>query len=226
MSVSELGERVLPVIFSAMPLSGCCFYQVDDGNLALNHRLAGLSQRWLSRYYQHFWRFDPLHPAKLGDSHVRIRTLSPGSVRSDSVDNVYLREFLLPQRTPHQAEVYFRHGEAVVAGASLLRSEDHGPFSEQNLVFLESLIDLVEPTFGKRREVRDPALESLTAREKQVYRLMSAGLCNKDIARRLAIEVTTVKTHVTRVLQKTSVSNRTELIVKVREGGHYPDLPS
>lgn len=56
----------------------------------------------------------------------------------------------------------------------------------------------------------DPSLESLTAREREVFALLAAGASNNAIAKALVISEATVKSHVRGVLQKLSVTNRTE----------------
>jgi two-component system nitrate/nitrite response regulator NarL len=48
----------------------------------------------------------------------------------------------------------------------------------------------------------------LTAREREILQLIEQGLSNKDIARRLFIEVRTVKNHVHNILEKLQVSGR------------------
>jgi two-component system, NarL family, nitrate/nitrite response regulator NarL len=57
----------------------------------------------------------------------------------------------------------------------------------------------------------DAALCTLTPREREVVELVAQGLSNKEIASRLAIEVTTVKTHVHHLLEKLQVRRRAEL---------------
>lgn len=56
----------------------------------------------------------------------------------------------------------------------------------------------------------DPPGHDLTDRECEVLGLMAAGLSNPEIARRLTIEISTVKTHVSNILFKLQVSNRME----------------
>ena len=53
----------------------------------------------------------------------------------------------------------------------------------------------------------------LTPRQREILRLIAAGLENKQIARRLGIGVHTVKTHVSRMLTKLNLRDRTQLAV-------------
>ena len=55
-----------------------------------------------------------------------------------------------------------------------------------------------------------PSADALTARERDVLKLMADGLTNADIAERLVIGVATVKTHVSSIISKLGVSTRTE----------------
>lgn len=64
------------------------------------------------------------------------------------------------------------------------------------------------------RRASDPTgVEPLTAREREVLRLVVEGFANKQIARRLLITEKTVKTHVSNVLQKLGVEDRTQAAV-------------
>jgi DNA-binding NarL/FixJ family response regulator len=58
-----------------------------------------------------------------------------------------------------------------------------------------------------------PALPDLTAREHQVLTLVASGLSNGEIAERLHLGVTTVKTHVASLMTKTNATNRVRLAV-------------
>jgi RNA polymerase sigma factor (sigma-70 family) len=69
------------------------------------------------------------------------------------------------------------------------------------------------------RPGRVPALEELTPRETQVLQLVAEGLSNPEIASRLVITEETVKTHVSRILNKLRLRDRTQAVVAAYESG-------
>lgn len=60
-------------------------------------------------------------------------------------------------------------------------------------------------------EIHDDELDRLSAREQEVMRLIARGYTYKEVAAELFISVKTVETHVSAVLRKLQLSNRTEL---------------
>jgi len=69
------------------------------------------------------------------------------------------------------------------------------------------------------RRVAEPAPEHLTPREREVLRLVVEGYANKQIASRLRITEKTVKTHVSSILQKLGVPDRTAAaVLAIRQG--------
>ncbi len=79
-------------------------------------------------------------------------------------------------------------------------------------VFSPRLAGFVLDAFsGETNPPGDPELDQLTAREREVLRLIARGYAYKQVARRLSISVKTVETHVSAVLRKLQLSSRYEL---------------
>jgi DNA-binding NarL/FixJ family response regulator len=64
-----------------------------------------------------------------------------------------------------------------------------------------------------------PRLRALTGREREVMALVAAGLSNDEIAARLVLSPATAKTHVSRIMTKTQVRDRAQLVILAYECG-------
>jgi two-component system, NarL family, nitrate/nitrite response regulator NarL len=69
-----------------------------------------------------------------------------------------------------------------------------------------------------RSNGRRPLPGELTRRESEIVELIDCGLSNREIARRLYIEPSTVKNHVHNILEKLQVSGRADAVARVRAG--------
>lgn len=95
---------------------------------------------------------------------------------------------------------------AVAAGESILSTQVTG-----------AVLDRVRATGGHARA--DLSAYALTARETDVLALVGAGLNNAEIAERLHLTMSTVKTHVSNVLAKTGSRDRVQAaILAIRAG--------
>jgi DNA-binding NarL/FixJ family response regulator len=119
--------------------------------------------------------------------------------------------------------------EALRAGASGFVLKDDPP--EQLLAAIRTVAAgdaLLSPSVTRRvikqftkLPPRTPptGFDELTSREHEVLQLLAQGLSNAEIGTQLYIGETTVKTHVTRVLQKLDVRDRAQAIVVVYRTG-------
>jgi DNA-binding NarL/FixJ family response regulator len=121
--------------------------------------------------------------------------------------------------------------EALRAGASGFVLKDDPP--EQLLAAIRIVAGgdaLLSPSITKRvikqfTRVPTPAppkeLDELTERELDVFRLIARGLSNAEIGEELYISETTVKTHITHILQKLNLRDRVQAVVLAYEAGLF-----
>jgi len=80
--------------------------------------------------------------------------------------------------------------------------------------------DILKKMFAGQEETRSAKPEDdLTDREMDVLSCVSHGLSNKQIAAKLSVSTTTVRSHVSNILRKLDLENRTQLAIYAREKG-------
>jgi DNA-binding NarL/FixJ family response regulator len=121
--------------------------------------------------------------------------------------------------------------EALRAGASGFVLKDDPPEQLLDAIRVVAGGDaLLSPAVTKRvikqfTRIRHPpppgGLADLTERELDVFRLIARGLSNAEIGRELYISDTTVKTHITHILQKLDLRDRVQAVVLAYETGIF-----
>jgi DNA-binding NarL/FixJ family response regulator len=121
--------------------------------------------------------------------------------------------------------------EALCAGASGFVLKDDPP--EQLISAVRTVAAgnaLLSPAITKRvirqftrmpRPAPPKELSELTERELEILRLITTGLSNAEIGRTLFIGETTVKTHVTHILQKLGLRDRVQAVVLAYQAGLF-----
>jgi DNA-binding NarL/FixJ family response regulator len=121
--------------------------------------------------------------------------------------------------------------EALRAGASGFVLKDDPP--EQLITAIRTVAAgeaLLSPAVTKRvirqftrtsRAEQPPGIDELTARELEILQLVANGLSNAEIGQQLFIGETTVKTHVTHILQKLNLRDRVQAVVLAYQSGIF-----
>ena len=121
--------------------------------------------------------------------------------------------------------------EALRAGASGFVLKDDPP--EQLIAAIRTVASgdaLLSPAITKRvirefarmpRPSPPEELDDLSAREREVFRLIVRGLSNAQIGQELYISETTVKTHVTHILAKLGLHDRVQAVVLAYQTGIF-----
>ncbi len=74
----------------------------------------------------------------------------------------------------------------------------------------------------QEKEREADALQALTPREREVFRLVAQGCTNAEIAERLVLSEKTVKTHVRNISNKLNLSGKSEMRVLAAQLGLVP----
>jgi len=137
------------------------------------------------------------------DPHIAVLVLT----MFDDDDSVFAamragaRGYLL--KGTNQADIV-RAVHAVAAGGAMF-----GPAVAQRML-----------EFFAHAQTRPAAVfPQLTERERDVLDLVAQGLTNGQIARRLSISEKTVRNHVSNIFTKLAVADRTQAVIRAREGG-------
>jgi DNA-binding NarL/FixJ family response regulator len=122
--------------------------------------------------------------------------------------------------------------EALRAGASAFLLKDVRPAQLVEAVRVVAAGDaLLAPSVTRRLLDRfagslpagddkpPPALESLTGRELEILTLLASGLSNAELAERLVLSETTIKSHVSSILRKLQVRDRVQAVVLAYRAG-------
>jgi DNA-binding NarL/FixJ family response regulator len=158
-------------------------------------------------------------------------------VQMPNMDGVELTRRLLALAAPPRVVVLTTFDrneyvyEAMRAGASgfLLKDVRRGQLTDAIRAVMRDDA-LLAPSITRRlieqfcrtpssRGTDQPELANLTSREKEVLVLVGRGLSNNDIAAKLFVAETTVKTHVARILIKLGLRDRAQAVVIAYETG-------
>ena len=141
-----------------------------------------------------------------GDEHPRVLMLTTFDLDEYVYDALAAGAsgFLLKDVT---AEQLFEAVRVVAAGEALL-----APAVTRRLIAEFA-------RFRPQLPTRPERLRDLTTRETEVLRLVAEGLSNAEIAERLVVTKETVKTHVSRILAKLELRDRSQAVVIAYESG-------
>ncbi|SNY50303.1 response regulator [Paractinoplanes atraurantiacus] len=185
---------------------------------------------------------DVVGEASTGDEAVRTaRSLKPDvilmDIRMPGLDGIAATKAVLAENPDTKVIILttFETDEyvfaALAAGASGFLTKEIAPDGLRQAVRVVAAGDaLLSPSVTRRvvgqfthRPVaaakNENRLAVLTDREREVVRMVAAGLSNEEIARELVISPLTAKTHITRAIAKLGVRDRVQLVIIAFEDG-------
>jgi len=189
-----------------------------DAGVHLNMDAANLLQ--YERYYQYH---DPI-TLKL-QQHRRAVRVTDVLAQERLTRTEFFNDFLARDGLHWGVNLYAWSGDRNIGDMRIWRDRRRANFDDNDL----AVLDLVRPAFVAalrrsrcepvRQGAPDPAGASaaslLSGRENEVAGLAACGLHDKEIARRLGISITTVRTHLDHAFRKLGVNNRVLLVQRL-----------
>lgn len=75
---------------------------------------------------------------------------------------------------------------------------------------------VIRPNWTQVEDINQHLIEPLTLREMELLELICQGVANRELATQLSLSINTIKTHLRNLYGKLGVSNRAEVILKVK----------
>lgn len=217
----EVGLRLLELLRADFFGS----YAWDDTKKKFVNRVAiNISDTNLSDYEQYYQYRDTVTPRlQRCRRAVRVSDVIP---QSELERTELFNDFLRRDGLHWGLNVYAWSGESNIGDLRVWRSKRRDDFSDHELALVELIrqafttalararadAGMVKPAEPLAQTLADDVLRHLTAREREVVGLVGEGLLDKEIAYRLGISYTTVRTHLDRSFKKLGVSNRSKLV--------------
>jgi FixJ family two-component response regulator len=142
-------------------------------------------------------------------------------VRLPGLDGLALQRQLTEEGRTEQIVFITGHGDIPMGIGAMKRGAIDflpKPFND------DELLSAVAKALARSAEVAESRarLAKLTPREFEVFRLVIAGLLNKEIGAELGVALRTIKTHRARVMQKMGVVSVAELVGLAQKAGIAP----
>jgi DNA-binding CsgD family transcriptional regulator len=202
---------------TSLRASAAIFYWAEGPIRMADVELLGMPPQFFNHYADGMLRFDPLHIDRMAVGRQKVAQLAPDG-RPRTAEDKHYADFLGAYGFIDVVDILFWHEGVAVAGLGLLKRPNDPPVSTAEIETAFALQRFVEYNLRHHRRVARQRQRrrlvtgyQLTEREAEVAELTATGLTNAEIAEQLAISLPTVKTHLLRVLAKTSSGNRTQL---------------
>ncbi|MBA6136047.1 MULTISPECIES: helix-turn-helix transcriptional regulator [Pseudomonas] len=181
------------------------FVWEERAGRSIDPQAFNMESQLIEAYQKHFYQVGLIAP-------VMREVRAPARVdchvpRSAMLKSEFYNDFLQPADMEHGLNVFFFDGDRDIGDLRVWRSKGSKPFSQRE----ERLLSTLQPYFQKAFSSAPTPSQRLSLREAEVAELVAQGASDKEVARRLDIAFSTVRTHLKNAMAKLECQNRTQL---------------
>lgn len=205
---TDIRAKILNDISELLKADFSCSYLWDDSTKQFSRAYnQNISDQAVEIYQQHYQFHDPItfKMRELGCSTVDEVMPYEKYYKTD-----YYNDIMRAEGMRYGINLYLFDGQRDIGDFRLWREKSAGKFGQRE----KSILSLLEPHLKRsilRFEETANIYSSLTKREREVALFISKGLSDKEVSAYMNISFSTVRTHLTRVLNKLECANRSEL---------------
>ena len=230
--IDSLANKFMRIVGMMIPYTKGYFVLINKDR-HINEKQScfiGMDEVTINKYVNYYYDKDYLK--YLYEIAIETTVYKDTGIMSEDVrkNTDFYRKFLEPQDIPYGCGILIVKNGRILGIFNLFRGKRLGDFSDKDIFILEILKKHIENMVYNAikesctadisnehiREIQKKY--SLTERESQVLELLSNGMSNEEICKRLIISLSTVKKHIYNLYNKTGVNSRSKLISLLFKG--------
>lgn len=205
-SVVDIRRAVLPDLTRLLRSDFCASYVWDPDAKSYRDPVGvNVSEEHLHRYMSWYQYNDPM-TQKLNARRCAtyVEEVMP---RRELEGCEFYNDFLSRDGLHHGINVFVYEGDRHVTDLRIWRASNRPEFAPRDKI----LLDVLEPYLRRAIRRKERSFSSLTLREEEIAQLVAKGCTDQDIGRLLCISLSTVRTHMRRMMEKNGWANRAEV---------------
>ena len=219
-------NRFLLDIEGLVPYEKACiyFYDLSASETVKDYIGQGFSEKELKDYERYYCNIDDVVAKMMPNKEVVIKSTEAFDIDKRK-ETEYFIDYVTPANTKISLDTNFRwnleNREFCIGSLDLFRNENDADFSEREMEICRIFQPHIELKASNYVFLFDNIADryALTNAEQDIANMILKGYSNEQIAEEKYITISTVKKHVSRILEKSDTKSRIEFICKATYKG-------
>lgn len=219
-------NRFLLDIEGLVPYEKACiyFYDLSASETVKDYIGQGFSEKELKDYERYYCNIDDVVAKMMPNKEVVIKSTEAFDIDKRK-ETEYFIDYVTPANTKISLDTNFRwnleNREFCIGSLDLFRNENDADFSEREMEICRIFQPHIELKASNYAFLFDNIADryALTNAEQDIANMILKGYSNEQIAEEKYITISTVKKHVSRILEKSDTKSRIEFICKATYKG-------